>query len=328
VRSRHSFAHERRHQRVEPAIPDGAAALGAQSLARGRPCEPHAAVRVARAAGFRPPAVSALRRSPLGRGRREARRADAIPPAPGASRLHGRKAGPRCWWSRTRSVTREHLVAILTAAGYDVVAAADGADALLMMSRRPFDLILADIVMPLLDGFKLLEVVRDKRIESPGGLKLDLLTRRVVGAPNCPYRAVNTGLGSRHGSSLPSGRTRSVCWIALRIERQRTVGFGHGMPTPHSSTQDSSGWISQTQPSTHCPHVSGAMIRSSAAPPAAPSRSARGSARTHRPSVPSDRLSPPGRGSPPATRRSTDSFVMNVRRPILTTSRAPARIRR
>jgi Response regulator receiver domain len=119
-------------------------------------------------------------------------------------------------------VTREHLVAILTAAGYDVVAAADGADALLMMSRRPFDLILADIVMPLLDGFKLLEVVRDKRIESPGGLKLDLLTRRVVGAPNCPYRAVNTGLGSRHGSSLPSGRTRSVCWIALRIERQRT----------------------------------------------------------------------------------------------------------
>ena len=64
-------------------------------------------------------------------------------------------------------VTREHLVAILTAAGYDVVAAADGADALLQLSRRPFNLILSDIVMPLLDGFKLLEVIRDKRIESP-----------------------------------------------------------------------------------------------------------------------------------------------------------------
>lgn len=64
-------------------------------------------------------------------------------------------------------VTREHLVAILTAAHYDVVAAGDGADALLLLSRRPFDLILSDIVMPLLDGFKLLEVVRDKRIETP-----------------------------------------------------------------------------------------------------------------------------------------------------------------
>jgi CheY-like chemotaxis protein len=64
-------------------------------------------------------------------------------------------------------VTREHLVAILTAARYDVVAAGDGADALLLLSRRPFDLILSDIVMPLLDGFKLLEVVRDKRIETP-----------------------------------------------------------------------------------------------------------------------------------------------------------------
>ena len=64
-------------------------------------------------------------------------------------------------------VTREHLVAILTAAHYDVVAAGDGADALLLLSRRPFDLILSDIVMPLLDGFKLLEVVRDKHIDTP-----------------------------------------------------------------------------------------------------------------------------------------------------------------
>jgi len=64
-------------------------------------------------------------------------------------------------------VTREHLIAILTAAHYDVVAVGDGADALLLLSRRPFDLILSDIVMPLLDGFKLLEVVRSKRIETP-----------------------------------------------------------------------------------------------------------------------------------------------------------------
>jgi DNA-binding SARP family transcriptional activator len=77
------------------------------------------------------------------------------------------RTGPSVLVVEDEIVTREHLVAILTGAGYDVVAAADGADALLLMSRRPFDLILSDIVMPLLDGFKLLEVVRDKRIETP-----------------------------------------------------------------------------------------------------------------------------------------------------------------
>lgn len=75
--------------------------------------------------------------------------------------------GPSALVVEDEIVTREHLVAILTSAGYDVVAVGDGADALLQLSRRPFDLILSDIVMPLLDGFKLLEVVRDKRIESP-----------------------------------------------------------------------------------------------------------------------------------------------------------------
>jgi DNA-binding response OmpR family regulator len=59
------------------------------------------------------------------------------------------------------------LISILTAAGYAVVAAPDGAAALILLSRRPFDLILSDILMPVLDGFQLLEIVRHKRIETP-----------------------------------------------------------------------------------------------------------------------------------------------------------------
>lgn len=64
-------------------------------------------------------------------------------------------------------VTREHLIAILTSAGYAVVAAPDGAAALILLSRRPFDLILSDIMMPVLDGLQLLEIVRDRRIDTP-----------------------------------------------------------------------------------------------------------------------------------------------------------------
>jgi DNA-binding NtrC family response regulator len=47
------------------------------------------------------------------------------------------------------------------------VVAADGADALLLLSGRAYDAILSDIRMPLLDGLKLLEIVRDKRITAP-----------------------------------------------------------------------------------------------------------------------------------------------------------------
>ena len=49
---------------------------------------------------------------------------------------------------------------ILEQAGYDVVIAADGIDALARLAERPFDLIVADLEMPRMDGFVLLERVR------------------------------------------------------------------------------------------------------------------------------------------------------------------------
>jgi DNA-binding SARP family transcriptional activator len=65
------------------------------------------------------------------------------------------------------TVTRTLLQELLARAGWDVVVAADGADALLQLSQSTFDVVLADIWMPLLDGVKLLEVVRDKRPGTP-----------------------------------------------------------------------------------------------------------------------------------------------------------------
>jgi DNA-binding SARP family transcriptional activator len=64
-------------------------------------------------------------------------------------------------------VTRTRLEGLLSEAGYETVVAADGADALLLLSGRAYDAILSDIRMPLLDGLKLLEIVRDKRITAP-----------------------------------------------------------------------------------------------------------------------------------------------------------------
>jgi DNA-binding SARP family transcriptional activator len=82
--------------------------------------------------------------------------------APGASA--GR---PRVLVAEDEVVTRTRLEELLAGAGYEVVVAADGADALFELSQGAIDLVLADIGMPFLDGTKLLEVVRGKRAGTP-----------------------------------------------------------------------------------------------------------------------------------------------------------------
>jgi CheY-like chemotaxis protein len=56
---------------------------------------------------------------------------------------------------------------ILTNQGYDVSVAGDGIDALMVLARKQFDLILSDINMPNLDGFKFLELINQKGIKAP-----------------------------------------------------------------------------------------------------------------------------------------------------------------
>ncbi len=51
--------------------------------------------------------------------------------------------------------------------GYKVTTAEDGIAALLYLGKKDFDLILSDINMPNLDGFKLLEMMSQKGIEAP-----------------------------------------------------------------------------------------------------------------------------------------------------------------
>jgi DNA-binding SARP family transcriptional activator len=64
-------------------------------------------------------------------------------------------------------VTRALLNDFLVNAGYSVVVAEDGADALLQLGRMSFDVILSDINMPNLGGLKLLEIMGQKGIRTP-----------------------------------------------------------------------------------------------------------------------------------------------------------------
>lgn len=57
---------------------------------------------------------------------------------------------------------REFIRRVLEARGHEVVAVGDGAEAVVKLSRGAFDLLLADIVMPNMDGVELsLKAARD-----------------------------------------------------------------------------------------------------------------------------------------------------------------------
>ena len=61
---------------------------------------------------------------------------------------------------------RKYLAANLEARGYEVLAAADGMEALKIIAERPFDLLILDIMMPGPDGLDVLKAVR-REMEVP-----------------------------------------------------------------------------------------------------------------------------------------------------------------
>jgi DNA-binding SARP family transcriptional activator len=64
-------------------------------------------------------------------------------------------------------LNRELTNALLKTAGYHVILAKDGADALMMIGRERVDLMLLDIDLPFIDGHKVLEALHEKGIDVP-----------------------------------------------------------------------------------------------------------------------------------------------------------------
>ncbi len=56
---------------------------------------------------------------------------------------------------------------VLSDSGYRTFPAADGSDALELMDREYIDLIVADIMMPRMDGYELIRAVRSAKMDLP-----------------------------------------------------------------------------------------------------------------------------------------------------------------
>ncbi|PYR77427.1 MAG: hypothetical protein DMF86_09150, partial [Acidobacteria bacterium] len=160
------------------------------------------------------------------------RRELRVAPEPATAALHDAIRRRRSDAGRARvlvvedeDATRELIVALLTDAGYDAVAADDGDAALLRLGAGPFDLIVADIDMPTLDGVTLLEVVARRGLRTPvilvTALTDDTLEQRgfALGAADYMRKPVDAGvLRARVRNALQ--RFAVIAWLAVALGAQ------------------------------------------------------------------------------------------------------------
>ncbi|HEX8154703.1 MAG TPA: response regulator [Thermoanaerobaculia bacterium] len=64
-------------------------------------------------------------------------------------------------------LNRELTNALLKTAGYDVMLAQDGAEALMMVGREKIDLMLLDVDLPFIDGHQVLQALKEKGLDVP-----------------------------------------------------------------------------------------------------------------------------------------------------------------
>lgn len=115
-------------------------------------------------------------------------------------------------------VSQALMEGFLTDAGYEVIAVTDGADALMEIGRRHFDLLLLDINIPTLNGLRLFEIMIQKGIDTPA------IFVSGVASPEVEARSLEIGASDflrkpiRKETLLPRVRA-----IVQRRERDRSA---------------------------------------------------------------------------------------------------------
>ena len=121
----------------------------------------------------------------------EQRRRD-LAQSPGAdqARAYGGSSRPGTILVAENEATNRHLMEqILRIAGYETLTATNGREALEMLATRHTDLVLVDISMPVLDGYRMLSLLR----EQPAHATLPVVAVTAHATPEDRQRALRSG---------------------------------------------------------------------------------------------------------------------------------------
>lgn len=150
--------------RVDPAPPRGAGPRAAAQVPPPPPVEPAPLVRPPTLLEEEPPAAAAVTPPPIARTVPEPAAAKARPAAPpvAPARLPVADEARVALVADDSAVVRVKLKKALEASGWQVAMANDGAQALELLDRQRFDLLITDLEMPRMDGRALIAAVQDR----------------------------------------------------------------------------------------------------------------------------------------------------------------------
>ena len=101
------------------------------------------------------------------------------------------------------SVTQSfHLKLALVRAGFKVLTAADGRSALKALETEPVDLVLADVIMPMMDGYELCRQIKDDSKHA----KLPVILMSALGETHDQYWRQHAGADLYVAKSADAGK--------------------------------------------------------------------------------------------------------------------------
>ena len=129
---------------------------------------------------------------------------------------------------------RDRLAGTLTSAGYGVIEAEDGESALAKAcSERP-DVILLDVMMPVMDGFEVLRRLKQREITDPKARAIPVILLTSLAPEEGEQAAISMGASHYLAKDWEPGMVEAAVRVALRDAGKGTelANTDEGLPTP------------------------------------------------------------------------------------------------
>ena len=111
---------------------------------------------------------------------------------------------------------RELFNTILTDEGYEVALANSGADALTLFKNKPFNLVITDIKMPVMDGLQLLQEIRNM------GSKTDVIMVTAYGEVESYLKAMSLGAAEYINKPIRIKELKRIVHKVLTEQKSRS----------------------------------------------------------------------------------------------------------